>query len=270
MPPIDSTDPAERARLAVLDALARTPELWRAYVLKGGLALHYAFGSPRRSHDLDFSAVEPFSSAITEANEQRILHFCHTLNTALEAVAACHGFAGLVVQRRTLSDEIPALLAEIGYTTDEREEVRYDDTVEMQVVLSEVVCETAEAEVEGVRLHVPSLEDILAEKLKALLQQVPRGTARSSDVFDLWHFVAASDCAIDQRKVADFLRRKSAPWPAIQPVTRSRFTDPRLREHGASGYAAIGDQLEDGAALPPFDEAFDRVLDFVDMLDLPA
>lgn len=269
MPLPDRTDTAERARLAVLDALAQSPELWRAYVLKGGLALHYAYGSPRRSHDLDFSAVSAFSSEITEENEQDLLHFCHTLNAALEAVAARHGFAGLCVQLRTLSDEIPAVLAEVGYSTEEKSEVRYEDTVEMQVVLSEVVCETAEAEVEGVRLHVPSLEDILAEKLKALLQQVPRDTSRSSDVFDLWYFIAASHHPIDRSNVADFLLRKSVPWPAIQPVARSRFVDPRLREHAASAYADVGPQLVNGVA-PPFTEAFDRILRFVETLDLPA
>ncbi len=270
MPLLDLTDTADRARLAVLDALARTPELWRAYVLKGGLALHYAYGSPRRSSDLDFSAVEPFTSAITEANERRLLRFCHALDTALESIAADYGFAGLCVQRRTLSDEIPALLAEVGYSVEAHEDIRYDEVVEMQVVLSEIVCATAEAEIESIRLHVPSLEDVLAEKLKALLQQVARDTTRSTDVFDLWYFTAASDHAIDRAKVADFLRRKSTPWPAILPVTRSKFAEPAVREHAASAYADIGDRLEDGVALPPFDEAFGGVLGFVESLDLPA
>lgn len=270
MPLIDWADPADRARLAVLDALAHAPELWRGYVLKGGLALHFAYGSPRRSSDLDFSAVEPFTSAISEANERRILHFCHRLDEELDAVAARHGLAGLSVQRRQLSDEIPALFAEIGYSAEERAEILYDDMVEMQVVLSEVVCETAEAEVEGVPIHVPSLDDVLAEKLKALLQQVPRDTPRSADVFDLWYFVEASCRPIDRAKVADFLRRKSEPWPSVQPVTAGAFAAPGVRTYAASAYDALGSALGDGTALPPFDEAFEGVLRFVATLDLPA
>jgi predicted nucleotidyltransferase component of viral defense system len=270
MPPTDWSAPADRARLAVLDALAHTPELWRAYVLKGGLALHFAYGSPRRSSDLDFSAVEPFSSEITEANERRILRFCHTLDAGLEAVAARHGLAGLAVQRRTLSDEIPALLAEVGYSAEARAENRYDDAIEMQVVLSEVVCETAESHIEGVPIHVPSLDDVLAEKLKALLQQVPRDTARSTDVFDLWYFLEISEHPVDRAKVADFVRQKSTPWPAIQPLARSEFADERVRAHAASAYDGIAASLGDGLALPPFDEAFGAVLRFVRSLDLPA
>jgi predicted nucleotidyltransferase component of viral defense system len=270
MPLADWSAPADRARLSVLDALSHTPELWRAYVLKGGLALHFAYGSPRRSSDLDFSAVEPFTSEITEAKERRILHFCHTLDAGLEAVAASHRLAGLAVQRRTLSDEIPALLAEVGYSAEAQAENRYDDAIEMQVVLSEVVCETAEAEIEGIPIHVPSLDDVLAEKLKALLQQVPRETARSTDVFDLWYFVEVSEHPIDRAKVADFLRQKSTPWPSICPVSRSAFADERVRAHAASAYDAIASDLGGGLGLPSFDEAFGAVLRFVETLDLPA
>lgn len=270
MPLPDWSAPADRARLTVLDAVAHSPELWRAYVLKGGLALHFAYDSPRRSSDLDFSAVEPFTSEITEAKERRILRFCHTLDAGLEAVAARHGLAGLAVQRRTLSDEIPALLAEVGYSAEARAENRYDDAIEMQVVLSEVVCETAEAEIEGVPIHVPSLDDVLAEKLKALLQQVPRDTARSTDVFDLWYFLAASERPVDRAKVADFLQRKSTPWPTILPLARSKFADPAVRAHAASAYDDIASDLGDGLALPPFEEAFGTVLRFVETLDLPA
>ncbi|MDX1532059.1 MAG: nucleotidyl transferase AbiEii/AbiGii toxin family protein, partial [Rhodothermales bacterium] len=80
-----------QARRAVLTAVARTPDLFHPYVLKGGLALHYAYGSPRQSHDLDFNAVGPFPTAATAEGERRVLAFCHTLERELKDVAAAFG-----------------------------------------------------------------------------------------------------------------------------------------------------------------------------------
>src|SRR5690625_7983708 len=81
----------------------------------------------------------------------------------------------------------------------------------MQVTLCEVVCETRTATVDGVRVHAASLEDILAEKLKAMAQQVDRGITRSADVFDLWYYARQTVPAPDVQLMRRFLRKKSAP-----------------------------------------------------------
>ena len=261
--------PADRARFATLAALRRSPELWGRYVLKGGLALRLVYGSPRRSDDLDLTAVQPFASDVAEAQEVALLRFGYRLNEAL-ALAADWDLAQARVQRRWLSDELPALLCEVGFTTDEAAEPPFDDAVPMQVTLSEVVCETIQAEAAGIPVYVPTLEDILAEKLKALAQQAYRqGASRASDVFDLWYFSTRPEHALDVRRVAECLHEKAAKWDVIQPVTRARYRDPAVRASAAEGYERLRERVDSDLPFPPFDEAFAAALTFVDRLPLP-
>ena len=261
--------PADRARLAALAALRRAPDLWGRYALKGGLALRLAYGSPRRSDDLDLTAVKPFAAHVAEAQELALLRFGYGLNEALTQTAAAWDLAGARVQQRRLSDELPALLCEIGYATDPDATPPFEHAVPMQVTLSEVVCETAQAEAAGVPLYVTTLEDILAEKLKALAQQPHReGAPRASDVFDLWYFATQSEHAPDADRLVACLREKAAKWDVIQPVTRARYHDPAVRADAARGYERLRSQVDEGT-FPSFDVAFEAALAFVDDLPLP-
>lgn len=265
-----SHDPADRARLAVLAALRRSSSLWGRYVLKGGLALRLVYGSPRRSDDLDLTAVQPFADDVAEAQEVALLRFGYRLNEALAETAADWDLARACVQRRRLSDELPALLCEVGYATDAAAEPPFEEAVAMQVTLSEVVCETTQAKAAGVPLYVTTLEDILAEKLKAVAQQAYReGASRASDVFDLWYFSTQSEHPLDVGRLVECLREKAAKWEVIQPVTRARYSDPAVRAGAADGYERLRNQVERGVPFPPFDEAFGAALAFIDRLPLP-
>ena len=262
--------PADRARLAVLAALRRQDALWGRYVLKGGLALRMVYGSPRRSDDLDLTAVQPFASDVAEAQEVALLRFGYRLNEALAETVGDWGLAQARVQRRRLSDELPALLCEVGYATDVEATPPFDEAVPMQVTLSEVVCEAVQAKAADVPLYVPTLEDILAEKLKAVAQQAYReGASRASDVFDLWYFSTQSEHALDVRRVAECLHEKAAKWDVIQPITKARYRDEAVRLSAAEGYEALRDKVEADVPFLPFDEAFAAALAFIDRLPLP-
>ncbi|CAN5820111.1 hypothetical protein BH23ACT11_BH23ACT11_04460 [soil metagenome] len=265
-PPAQELD----ARFAVLRAIRRTPDLWSRYVIKGGLALQHAYGSPRRSHDLDISAIEPRAPELSEANEVRLVRFCHQLNAAME-LAAENGFVRMVVQRRRLSDEIPALLAQIGYSTDPDAAPPFDDKIELQVTLSEVVCETTQSSAHETPMRVPTLEDVLAEKLKALAQQSVRPSAagRASDVYDVWYFTTDSPRQIDRDKVAVFLKEKVTRWPAMLPIVRSAFDHPFVRERAHEGFDALRESIAPDASFPCFEEAFAGVRAFVASIALP-
>ncbi len=256
---------AYRARLATLDALFGHAELGSRYVLKGGLPLHHVYGSPRRSDDLDFNSVEWHPNEITEGREHQLVAFAHTLSEALSEAASRYDLAGLVVQNKRLSDVLPTLLAEVGYTEDRAAEPPFEESVEMQATLSEVVCAWQEARLDGVRVVVPTREDIVADKLKVLLQQATRPNPRATDVWDLWHLITST--TPEAETVARFLKQKCAVWADLRPPTRSAFHVPTVRERAAEGYAKLPEAHPELDA-PPFGEAFGAVLRFVDTLPL--
>lgn len=254
---------AHRARLAALDALFGHPELGRQYVLKGGLPLHHVFGSPRRSEDLDFNSVERHPNTIDEGKEHRLVAFAHQLDAAMAEVAPRYGLAAMIVQNKRLSDVLPTLLAEVGYTEQTEAEPPFSAAIEMQATLSEVVCAWQPARLGGVEIVVPTLEDLVADKLKALLQQATRADVRATDTWDLWYLL--THFAPDGAGVADFLHRKCAVWPRLGTPDSARFHAPAVRDKAAAGYAHLSDEHPDLDA-PPFDVAYRLVLRFVEAL----
>lgn len=258
----------ERAVAAVLDAIGHVPGLWEQYVVKGGLALRYVYGSPRETQDLDFNAIHDYTPTITPEKVEHLHGFCDRLTRGLIEAAPRHGFADLRVQHREMSREIPVLFAHIGYAETGGLVAPYEQFVDMQVTLSDMICETRKGEFAGVPIHVPALEDILADKLKVLIQQPLRRTFRSSDLFDLW-FYHTTNGTLDRRKLTRFLKEKSSKWTDVLPITKAKYRDPAVRAHVAVHFDEIQNQLGNGFRLPDIDEALASVLDLVDSLDLP-
>lgn len=254
-----------RATRAILDAIGRTPPLYDPFVLKGGLALHLGFGSPRRSHDVDLNAVTPVARQITEETMDRLCSFRHQLNEALDTVRAEYDFESLETQAGTLSKEMPTLMTEVRY----RSAGGREGAVQLQVTLSDVVCDTVRRTIRGIPLHLPALEDIIADKLKALLQQAPRDKVRSNDVFDVWYFAEVSPLPVDPAVVTDYLLRKSRHGVKIPAPSKRHFRRKSVVAYSASSYDELAALLPDGIDLPPFRDAYAAVLGFVDRLDLP-
>jgi predicted nucleotidyltransferase component of viral defense system len=118
---------------------------------------------------------------------------------------------------------------------------------------------------QGNSILVCTLEDILAEKLRALLQQPIRNRHREQDVYDIARFTIQSARPMDRLKIAEYLKRKAAVREI--EVRRSAFDDKvrsmaefeydtRIRRQGGDDYI-------------PFDKAWEAVLALVNSLDLP-
>lgn len=256
---------ARRARTAILHALSATPSLHDPYVLKGGLALQLAFGSPRTSEDVDLNAVEAVSPRITDETGTHFRDFVRRLDAALAGVRAAYAFRTLETRSSRLSREIPTLLTDVAFVAESGD----DGVVELQLTLSEIICETVRRTVEGIPLHLASLDDILAEKLKALLQQITRDKVRSSDVFDIWYFSEVSPLPVDPDVVSDCLIRKSRQWRDMPPLAKSQFRRKSVVAHAAANYAALPAQLPESFAVPAFRDVYACILRLVDLLALP-
>jgi len=105
--------------------------------------------------------------------------------------------------------------------------------------------------------------DILAEKLRSLLQQKPRNRYRSQDVYDIAEYVRKS--AIDRRKIATYLQQKSR----IRGIeARKSSFDDEIRDMAAKEYEQ---RIREEAPRDfiPFDEAWQDVLSLVQSLDIP-
>lgn len=114
-------------------------------------------------------------------------------------------------------------------------------------------------------MRVATIEDIVAEKLRALLQQPIRNRRRMQDLLDI-AVILQERAALDRQRVATFLLRK-AEARAV-PVSRAAFHDPDVVNRAHADY----DELATTTRLRfvSFDEALTLLHAFVEQLDLPT
>ena len=261
------------AQYALLMAFSYSRELSSALVLKGGNALN-AFWTPNRStKDLDFSMRVPMSlrefDAKLSGTFRRVqddlgIIFRVQKGNQNEDGNPPGGPAFQIFRIRVafaLSDEYG-----LGSRVEAGEDLSNEPAnfVPIEIAFGECVCETVPIQIDGhYALHVCTLEDIMAEKLRSLLQQVTRGTTRKQDVLDL-AVILQSGMDFDVQKVAEFLRQK-APVRNVH-ATRSELKNPAVKAQAAVDYASLSQTAK---VFIPFEEAFAMVMALVDRLSIP-
>ncbi|WP_353572906.1 nucleotidyl transferase AbiEii/AbiGii toxin family protein, partial [Candidatus Albibeggiatoa sp. nov. BB20] len=106
-----------------------------------------------------------------------------------------------------------------------------------------------------------SLTDLIAEKYRSLLQQVPRNRTRRQDVYDLNLLIRELGNhinGIEKSKILDCLISKSRARE-IEPNLNS-FDDPELKSRAQEYYQTLKNEIE--GELPDFDEMFKEVSKF--------
>ena len=143
----------------------------------------------------------------------------------------------------------------------------FSDVVIIEISLNDILCDTdrCELQISTKPLRVCTLEDIIAEKLRALLQQIPRRRSRPQDVFDIASMVRRHGATLDLEKVSDFLVRKSAARQVV--AIKSAFND-SVSERALVGYEEV--VLRSTTKIIPFDEAWEEVLALVSRLSIPT
>jgi predicted nucleotidyltransferase component of viral defense system len=236
---------------------------------KGGNALRFVHGNLRSTLDLDFSADGDFPDD-AEVIKQMMNAALKTAEQRYQVKAKCQSChrkpPGLDRTRPTYDLKVGYQFPSDRYYQNFEERPNFPQVVEVEISLNDVLCETAEEELHpsAKPVRVCTLNDIIAEKLRALLQQVTRGRTRPQDVFDIASMVRRHANTIDPSKISAFLVQKSEAREIV--ATKSSF-NAAVREHAAVNY----DQeiAPFTTAFIPFDEAWDDVIRLVSRLGIP-
>jgi len=256
---------ARFAQYGILRAVSDSRQLSATLVLKGGNALDFVWSPNRSTKDLDFTSTDPL-----EGDELRDL--------LQESLAATGRKLGTLYRVHSVKRQPPApdatfvtYAVSVGYAlTDEaplRKRLEGGQTsplvIPLDVSLNEVVCEDEPVDTAGVhKLRVSSREDIVAEKLRSLLQQPVRNRYRRQDLLDI--AVTRRQRPLDADKVADFLRRKSAARGIV--VSRAAFRDPEVKRRAAQDYDGLASTTR--TLFVAFDDAWGELLALVDALPI--
>ncbi len=190
----------------VLAGINTVPELRETLVFKGGTALKKCyFGDYRFSEDLDFTGREGVTTG--DAMEELMRLACEAAEHLVGEYAPVELSCGRYMENNPHPDgqeafQIRARLPwHRGLDTPVKVEVTVDEPILWSAVRRQVVHEYGE------RLQVEvltySLEEVLAEKLRAILQQVARlesrgwSRNRARDFYDLWRVLGTYQERLD-------------------------------------------------------------------------
>ncbi len=158
-----------------------------------------------------------------------------------------------------------ALPDQLDLTGRMRQGRRSPHVIPVEISLNEPICADEGIDVQAThRLRVSTLEDIIAEKLRALLQQPIRNRGRRQDLLDV-ALLVQSHKEMDHSQVAEFLCRKSAARGV--PVSRAAFHNPEVAERAKQDYDEL--QTTTRRTFLPYNEALQMLLTFTDSLPIP-
>jgi predicted nucleotidyltransferase component of viral defense system len=203
----------------ILAGIAQVELLRETLVFKGGTALRKCyFGDYRFSEDLDFSGREGMPTG--EAMELAVREACGIASKLLNE----HAPVDISCERYTEKDPHPGgqeaftIRARFPWQRQQQTRVMIETAVDEKVLkpalerkILHEYGETIDAQV-----RVYSLEEIVAEKLRAILQHAKRleergwSRSRARDYYDLWRILGACRDQMDLSDFASFLREKCA------------------------------------------------------------
>ena len=258
-----------QATEVVLTAIGMAEPFSDHIFLKGGILMGVLYGSPRNTGDIDFTTdldpVEELPDALRSA-----------LNGTLPRAAAEIGYSAMVLKVQTVKirprknslakDTFPALELTIGYANrGSKQEKSLNDGKSTLVVHVDISFNEPVSGLQIVKLDESltteikaySIYDLIAEKLRALLQQPEKRKNRRQDIYDISLLLEAFPFDPEEKKDILSSLIKKCSSRGIEPDQNSLSSN-EVRERAAAEWETLAIEIGQ-EELPDFDSCFARV-----------
>lgn len=246
----------------LLTAIGLAPSLNTTLVLKGGAVMALAFKSNRVTGDVDFTSMaepEGFADQIAE-----------DLNDVLPQTAIRLGYLNLLCRVQTVKKlprplnfeqfNFPALLIRIGSAvrgTSEENRLQAGKAarvLDIEISFRDQVHAFQELNLTrfGVAVRAFTLHEIIAEKLRALLQQPIRNRNRRQDVYDIAYLIETNKLTDEDRHIILATLIEKCRTRGIE-VSKNSIDNPEVRKRAEVEWNTLALELGE---LPPFEERF--------------
>lgn len=249
----------------ILDGIGHSQNLSARMVMKGGLLLAIRYDSSRYTRDLDFSTKDGYSADGAEALLEELRAGLVAAEDRLPYGTACR-LQSCKVQPKGENKTHHNLALKIGFANRSNasamarlEAGASAQVVEIDYSFNEAVFDVEVLELDGgATIHSYTLNNVLAEKMRSLLQQPIRRRNRRQDVYDIWLLLESGPAlnAVELVKIHEILVA-SCGSKGIVPGIQSMETE-AVVSMARSGYQELTADVD--GELPPFDEAMSRVV----------
>lgn len=264
-----------KAVKSILEGISQDVILANMMVMKGGLLLAIKYQSPRYTKDIDFSTNKTLGEIDIES-------FLQSFEEGLAVADQNEYGLAFKIQKYEIkpapktNPSFPSLQLRIGYANKAQKSL-YNRLLQKQspkIVLidfsfnewiNDADSDVASLSGSGELRHY-SLHEIVAEKIRSLLQQPIRDRARYQDVYDL-HLLLSSHDSLEnlEEKSLVLTYLKDACAAREVPVDRTSFSNPEIKERARQGYEnELRDQLKEDP--PEFEDAFTTVNNYYSAL----
>lgn len=252
----------------VLTAIGLSSNLSEKLILKGGTLMALAFGSERATADIDFTSIEEpegFADNISEELNARIPEAINQLGY-LDITCRVQSVEKRPRPRNFENMNFPALLIRLGYAQKggKQEEAlsrkQAANIVEIEISFRDQVFHFQELYLEDAKVAVRafSLSEIIAEKFRALFQQVTRNRYRRQDVYDIAYLIENENIDDPLRsEILEVMKEKCLSRKI--DINADSIFSPEVKARALADWDTLKLEVPD---LPDFEEAFSKVSTF--------
>lgn len=248
----------------ILDSIGHSQNLQAKMVMKGGLLLAIRYDSTRFTRDLDFSTDERYTSenasallaefeAGLVAAEDRLPYgtACRLQSRKVEPKGENRTHHNLALTIGFADKHSASAMARLDAKNSPR-------VVQIDYSFNEAVFEVELLELEGgATIRSYSLHNVLAEKMRSLLQQPIRRRNRRQDVYDIWLLLESNQpLSSDELNQVHMMLVNSCRSKGIEPTAES-MDDHLVVKMAREGYTDL--QADVDGELPLFEVAMERV-----------
>jgi predicted nucleotidyltransferase component of viral defense system len=254
----------------ILEAISSSEYLKPKMIMKGGMLLGIRYQSSRFTEDIDFSTSEKLS----DINEDE---FTKELNESLQIAADTLPYSmkcavqKIEVKPKDEDATFPSFKLKIGYANLNNknamrrlEKGQSANTVKIDYSFNEMTYKTDEIKLEGDEsVQAYSITDLLAEKIRSIIQQPYRKRNRRQDVYDLHYLLNTIEELNSEEKfnILDTLFKKSQGRVPLEDITPQTLDRDDIRKMSEKAYPLLEREVEHGT-LPEFEVAYDTIVSF--------
>lgn len=249
----------------ILDGIGHSQNLSAKMVMKGGLLLAIRYDSSRYTRDLDFSTKDKYTAESADVLLAELREGLVTAENRLPYDTLCR-LQSHKVQPKGENKTHHSLALKIGFAnrSNAGQMARLEAGISTQVVeidysFNEAIFDVEVLELDGgATIHSYTLNNVLAEKMRSLLQQPVRRRNRRQDVYDIWLLLESGHALIAEElaKIHEILVA-SCGSKGIVPNIHS-MESKEVVSMARTGYQELASDVN--GELPSFDDAMGRVV----------
>lgn len=250
---------------AILDSIGHSQNLSAKMVMKGGLLLAIRYDSSRYTRDLDFSTRDKYTADSADVLLAELREGLIVAEDRLPYDTLCR-LQSHKVQPKGENKSHHSLALKIGFASrsnagqmNRLEAGNSAQVVEIDYSFNEAVFDVEVLALDGgATIHSYSLNNVLAEKMRSLLQQPIRRRNRRQDVYDIWLLLESKSALVaEELNNIHTILVASCNSKGIVPDIHSMESE-EVVSMARAGYQELAADVD--GELPPFDEAMGRVI----------